>query len=91
MTAGAVYNPVPSMVPIPAGFVAQVMPVLLVFVTVAANCCVSPGRRVAPCGDTATATVGTRDTVEEDDCLLSEKLMAVIVTFCPAGIGDGAT
>jgi hypothetical protein len=42
MLAGAVYSPVELMVPNPAGEIVQVSAVLLVFTTLAENCCVWP-------------------------------------------------
>ena len=42
MVAGAVYNPVVLMVPVPAGLIVQVTAVLLLLDTVAVNCWVWP-------------------------------------------------
>jgi hypothetical protein len=50
-------------VPLPLGEIAQVTPVLLVLVTVAANCWVCPPVSVAAPGDTVTATGGFRVTI----------------------------
>src|SRR5205085_1997519 len=87
--AGAVYSPLASIVPGPA-ITAQVTDVLLVPVTEAANCCVSPAVRFAVFGLTVTAIVGLRFTVAVSDLLVSATLVALTVAVCVVGIEAGA-
>ena len=54
MEAGAVYRPVLSMLPVPAGLMDHVTAVLALFVTVALNCCVCPTGRALLVGFTLT-------------------------------------
>jgi cellobiose-specific phosphotransferase system component IIC len=78
--AGAVYRPVELTVPVPTGLILQVRAVLLVFVTVAVNCCVWPPYNVAVAGLTITATGGDNVTVAEADFDVFAWLVAVTVT-----------
>ena len=80
MLAGAVYRPVELTVPVPTGLILQVTAVLLVFVTVAVNCCVWPPYNVAVAGLTLTATGGDNVTVAEADFDVFAWLVAVTVT-----------
>ena len=58
---GAVYAPLPLIVPEPAGLTDQVTPALLVPLTVAANCCDPPAATVTFPGEMATATTGAAE------------------------------
>src|SRR5437868_13255290 len=69
---------------------AQLTDVLLVPVTEARNCCVSPAVRLAVLGLTATATVGLRLIVAVSDLVLSATLVARTVAVCAVGIEAGA-
>jgi len=62
--AGAVYRPELLIVPVPAGPIVHVTAVLLLFATVAVNCCVCPPFNVAVAGVMVTVTGG--DSVTED-------------------------
>jgi hypothetical protein len=78
--AGAVYNPLALIVPLPAGVMLQVTLLLARPVTVAVNCCVPFSDSVTLVGDTDT---GTRNvTVAVADLLVSATLVARTVTVC---------
>jgi hypothetical protein len=87
--AGAVYNPLALIVPVP-GFTDQVTAVLLVFTTAAVNCVVCPPYNVAVVGVTLTDTGGASVTVAEADFVVSSWLVAVTVTICWATMLAGA-
>jgi hypothetical protein len=78
---GAVYRPELPMVPV-AGLRLHVTAVLAAFATMAVNCCVCEGERVAVKGATLTVTGGTNVTVAEAVLVLSAALAAVTVTDC---------
>jgi hypothetical protein len=86
---GAVYRPELPMVPV-AGLRLHVTVVLAVFVTMAVNCCVCEGERVAVKGVTLTVTGGANVTVAEAVLVLSAALVAVTVTVCWLAIDAGA-
>src|SRR5437764_207988 len=86
-TAGAVYRPELDIVPTVAlppltPFTCQVTAVLLVFCTVAVNCCVPPAPTVADAGEivTRTAVVGVVVTAAEADFVGTACDAAVTVT-----------
>src|SRR5271154_3683721 len=63
--AGAVYNPVVSIVPTAGGITDHVTAVLLLNVTVAVNCCACPPESVATLGDTLIGAEGPSVTVAD--------------------------
>jgi hypothetical protein len=79
MLAGAVNKPELLTVPT-LGLIDHVTAGLLVFTTVAANCCVWLAYSVAVDGLTPTDTGGNRVTVAVADFVVSAWLVAVIVT-----------
>jgi hypothetical protein len=90
---GAVYKPVASTLPTPAGVTDHVTAVLLLNVTVAVNCCVCPPESVAVVGATLTGAEGpegTSVTVAEPDWVESAWLVAIIVTVWVAATVAGA-
>jgi hypothetical protein len=92
MDEGAVYKPVESMFPAPAGLSDQVTAVLLVLVTVAVNCWVSSAVKVADVGETDTAITagGVRVIFAVPVTLESAELVAVTVTVADAVTDEGA-
>ena len=87
--AGALYKPVGEIDPTPEGVMDQVTAVLLLFVTVAANCWVWESNRLLVAGVTLTAT-GFNVTVAEADLVGSVTLVAITLTVCTLGIRLGA-
>ena len=89
--AGAVYRPELEMVPIALGppllksVKVQVTPMLLVFCSVAVNCCVPPKVTTGETGETEIATGGMMVTVAEADFVGSATEMAVTVTGLALG------
>jgi hypothetical protein len=78
-------------VPAPVdGVTAHATAVLVVFPTVAVNCCVCPPLRLALPGTTETVTGGDSVNVAVADFVLSAWLVAEIVTVCVAVIAAGA-
>ena len=95
--AGAVYNPVVEIVPTVAfppitPFTCQVTAVLLVFVTVAVNCCVRLMATLTDFGATVTLIPGATNivTVADPDLVESATETAVIVTAAGLGATAGA-
>jgi hypothetical protein len=82
MLAGAVYRPDALIVPVPAGLIVQVTAVFPVFRTLAVNCCVWLAPMVALGGVTPTDTGIISVTVAEAACVISVRLVAVMVTVC---------
>jgi multidrug efflux pump subunit AcrB len=80
--AGAVYSPAVEIVPVPAGLMDHVTAVLLVFVTVAENCCVWLAYKLAVVGVRLTAIGGIKVTVAEAAEVPFCWLVAVTVTGC---------
>jgi capsular polysaccharide biosynthesis protein len=78
---GAVYRPAPLIVPV-AGLRLHVTAVLAAFATMAVNCWVCEGERVAVKGATLTVTGGTNVTVAEAVLVLSAALVAVTMADC---------
>jgi hypothetical protein len=68
----------------------QVTAVLPVFVTLAENCCVWFGYKLALAGEMLTATGGIKVTTADADFVVSAWLLAVTVTFCCVAIVAGA-
>src|SRR5204863_109664 len=96
-TAGAVYRPELDMVPTVVlsrvtALTCQVTAVLLVFCTVAVNCCVPPAPTVADTGEivTLTTAVGVMVTCAEADFVGSACDTAVTVTVAGFGTTAGA-
>src|SRR2546423_886466 len=96
-TAGAVYRPELDIVPTVAlppltPLTCQVTAVLLVFCTVAVNCCVPPAPTVADTGEivTRTTAVGVMVTCAEADFVGSACDTAVTVTVAGFGTTAGA-
>src|SRR5882757_4772451 len=96
-TAGAVYRPALDIVPtvgLPpvTPLTCQVTAVLLVFCTVAANCCVPPAPTVADTGEIVTLTTagGVTVTWAEADFVASAWDTAVTVTVAGFGTTAGA-
>src|SRR6266480_2777062 len=96
-TAGAVYRPELDIVPTVAlppvtPLTCQVTAVLLVFCTVAVNCCVPPAPTVAATGEivTLTTAVGVMVTCAEADFVGSAWDTAVTVTMAGFGTTAGA-
>ena len=85
---GAEYKPLALTVPAP--LTVHVTAVLLVLVTVAANCCVWLPYSVVVVGLTLTATGGISVTVAAADFALSAWLVAVTVAVCWLAIMVGA-
>ena len=79
------------MVPVPAGFMAQVTAVFVDPVTVAVNCRCCAATRVAVAGVIVTATGGLRVTVAPAFFVASLTLVAIIVTVWDAVTDAGAT
>jgi hypothetical protein len=75
---GAVYRPVPEMLPPVAD---QLTPMFVVPLTLAVNCCVAPVESEAALGETETVTLAgaVTVTVAEADFVLSAALVAVTV------------
>src|ERR1700761_1284275 len=69
--AGALYSPAVEIAPVPAGLIDQLTAVLLVFVTVAENCCVWFAYNVAAAGVRLTAIGGIKVTIAEADFVAS--------------------
>ncbi len=92
MDEGAVYRPVESMLPTPAGLRDQVTAALVVLVTVAANCWVWPAVKVAELGETDTAIVSgaVRVIFAVPVTLESAVLVAVTVTVVDEVMDAGA-
>jgi len=86
--AGAVYSPAPLIVPVPAGEIDQVTFVLASPVTVAVNCRVAEGPKLAVVGDTMTE--GRRVRTALPLLELSATLVATTVTVCCDEIVAGA-
>lgn len=84
------YRPPELIAPVPAGLIDQVTAALLVFMTVAENCCVWLAYKVAVAGVTLTAIAGIRVTVDDADLVVSAWVVAVIVTVCSVVIVAGA-
>jgi hypothetical protein len=89
IVAGAVYRPELPMVPV-FGLRLQVTAVLLVYETVATNCCGCDGASVAVKGVMLTVTGGFKVTVAEALLVVSAALVAVTVTVCWLVIELGA-
>ncbi len=83
VTLGAVNTPVLEMLPI---FTDQVTVVLVVLLTVAANCCVHPERTLALLGETETeiAAGGLTETAALAYFVVSAELIAFTVTVVVA-------
>jgi hypothetical protein len=81
IVAGAVYRPDALSVPVPAGLILQFTDVLLLFATLAVNCCFWPPLSVATVGVKLTET-GASVSVAMADLVGSAWLVAVIVTVC---------
>ena len=92
--AGAVYSPVPLMLPVPDGLIDHVTDVFDALVTVAVNCCVSDAERVAVVGETLTDTPPDEPddnvTVALAEAVASSTLVAVTVIVCGDVIVAGA-
>ena len=86
------YRPVPSTVPAPAGLIDHDTAMLLLAAssTVAWNCWVCAGPRVAVAGEICVDAKGYRITLADPVCVSSAALVAVTVTTYCAEIGDGA-
>ena len=78
------------MVPRPAGSIVQVTAVLLVFATLAVNCCVCPPVSVALLGARLIVTAGVKVTVAEIDLVESPRMVAVTGTVCCDEMLSGA-
>lgn len=85
---GAVYRPAEVIEPAPVRV--QVTAVFVDPVTFAVNCRVCDTVSVAAVGDTATATGGTKVTVEDAFLVGSPTLVAITKTVCPPVIDAGA-
>ena len=74
----------------PAPLTLQVTEVLVVFETVAVNCCCRPAFTVAEVGEMLTATGKTTVTTADDDIEGSAIDVAVTVTWAGVGRAAGA-
>ena len=88
--AAAVNSPVELMVPAPAGLIVHTTPVLLVWFTLAVNCCVWPPVSNTLFGVTLTITGGISVAVAVIGCAETPSGMAEIVTACWEVILSGA-
>jgi hypothetical protein len=88
--AGAVYKPVASSVPIPAGATDHVTEVLLLNVTVAVNCCACPPESVDTPGVTLIGAEGSSVRMTDADWVVFAWLVAVTVTVSVAATVAGA-